>query len=144
MSPDLPGMPADVVAELGRAPAGRLRRIADEVASVAVAMAAIEDDRVRAAGDAIREGRFGDSSERTELRALVEELDMAAWELQRDVGAGDAEDEEYAAAFRRARAVNALWCALDADPATAARDAVYEASHAVGESRVRAVLTSLE
>jgi hypothetical protein len=62
------------------------------------------------------------SCEPSALAAQVVSLDEAAWDLQ------DSGSEEYASAFARARAVNALMLAIQGQP----DEAVYEAVAALG------------
>jgi hypothetical protein len=70
-------------------------------------------------------GAFGEFQVRAELGLMVERLDKRAWE------AADVDSSVYARLFARARAVNALWYALDPDVHVAAENAIYEALHAV-------------
>jgi hypothetical protein len=64
---------------------------------------------------------------RLRLETLVQSLDDEQWTLQDKVDLSEATKEEHLAAFGRARAVNAVLCALEPDPLTAAAEATYEA-----------------
>jgi hypothetical protein len=68
---------------------------------------------------------------RDEVQRLELDLDEHAWTLQEQVESGGARRDEYAQAFRRARAAAAMKMALDLNARTAVSEAVYEASHAV-------------
>ena len=100
-------------------------RLESTNAEVAAALAQLsEDERNRlalAAADLVL-SETGQSLDRdeTNLTALVDDLDAAAWDLQ------DQGDPGYSVAFARARAANALLCAVRGD----AEDAIYEALHA--------------
>lgn len=82
---------------------------------------------------ALREGQVGDSHERNALKALVDALDERAWDIQDEVEAGRAAEQQYLDGFALARAASAVWFALDADPLTAALEATYEAQAARGD-----------
>jgi hypothetical protein len=127
----------DLVEELERCSPDRLRRIAERVAQAAIERAEINDERTDGALAALRAGSFGDTDARASAKALTDELDEVAWDIRDRVEAGDAEQEEYLAAFRRARAAMSLWFALDADPIVAALELVYEARAALDDGAVR-------
>jgi hypothetical protein len=127
----------DLVEELVRCPPDRLRRIAERVAEAAIEGAELSDGRADGALAALRAGGFGDTDERASAKTLTDELDEAAWDVQDRVEAGDAEQGEYVAAFRRARAGMSLWFALHADPLVAALESVYEARAALDDGAVR-------
>jgi hypothetical protein len=109
------------------------RRAALTVSKLAVDRAGITDPRIGAALERLQGGGYGDSSERSAVQALTEELDEAAWNVQDRVEAGTADKADYVNAFARARAANAVWYALDRDPLEAAAEATYEASAAIGD-----------
>jgi hypothetical protein len=90
---------------------------------------------------ALESGIQGDPALRAALESLVSELDEIQWDLQRQFEAGLVEQAEYEAAFRRARAANALCCALDPDAFEAASQSVYEAHAAVGEDTAKLMNT---
>lgn len=97
-------------------------------AALAAAIAQFsEDDGKRlalAAADMVL-SETAQSPDRDELNlaSLVEDLDAVAWDLQ------DQDDPGYSAAFVRARAMNALLCAVRGD----VEDAFYEALHATAD-----------
>jgi hypothetical protein len=70
---------------------------------------------------------------REALRALVEELDEAGWDLQDQIEEGAASDDDYLRAFGQARAASALYEATGNDAHLAALEAVYEARMVVGD-----------
>ncbi len=110
------------------APEAACRSLAAGAAEAALSVVgAPADERLLAAREAVRLGNVGDSHVRSALQTLVEELDEAAWDIQDQVEAGRRPYEEYQSAFERARAINALWFALDPDPRVAAGEACYEA-----------------
>lgn len=110
------------------------RRVALTVSRLAVSRAGISDPRLGAALEQLLRGKYGDSPERSALRALTEELDDAAWGIQDRVELGAADKADYAKAFMTARAVNAVWYALDPDPLAAAVEATYEAAAAIADA----------
>ena len=60
---------------------------------------------------------------------VVQRLDEDAWDLQEQVERGNVRQDEYEAAFRRARAASAAQTL--ADPRADLADAAYEAIHAL-------------
>jgi hypothetical protein len=127
----------DLVEQLEREPEPRLRALTEGVVDAALRATDVQDEAVERALEALRAGRYGDSAERDAAKRLADELDEVAWDLQERVDAGEADQEDYLAAFRRARAVAALWFALDEDPPTAAMEAAYEARAATDDGVVR-------
>jgi len=111
----------------------QLRRGATRAARLAIEASGLGDPRVDAALAALLSGRTGDGPARDALLRLVDELDRAAWAAQEMSGAGGADREGYARAFRLARSANALWSALDPDPMVAAVDGAYEAHAVLGD-----------
>jgi hypothetical protein len=92
----------------------------------------LDDQRAVDAVLAIRGGKVGESPIRSRMAELVEELDVVAWDLQDTVeqaGSGG-DDPAYLEAFARARAADALWCALSNEPLEAAIESAYEAQAA--------------
>lgn len=137
MSRRLDVIAGDLAEQLEREPELRLRRVAERVALAALGEVSLEGDRVDRAVAALRAGRYGDGPERAELKALIDELDEAAWDLQDEVEAGNTDQANYLAAFGRARAAMALWFALDSDPLEAAMEAAYEAEAATDDQLLR-------
>jgi hypothetical protein len=105
------------------------RRVALTVSSLAIDRAGITDPRLAAGLERLQRGGYGDSPERGAVQALTEELDEVAWDIQDQ--ADGADNADYAKAFMKARAANALWYALDEDPLEAAAEAAYEAGAAI-------------
>jgi hypothetical protein len=56
-----------------------------------------------------------------------QQLDEQQWNLQALIDDGQATSDDQLKAFGRARAVHALWFALDTNPFTAATESIYEA-----------------
>lgn len=133
---------ADLVDELAHKPELRLRVAAEAVAVAALHATDIQDERIDQALAALRAGEYGDAVKRKAVKALADELDEAAWDIQEQVDTGDAYQHEYLAAFRRARAVTSLWFALDDDPMVAAMEAAYEARAAADDGLVRREIAS--
>jgi hypothetical protein len=127
----------DLVEQLEGESDQRLRRVTEAVVPTALTAASVDDDRSDRALAALRAGRYGDSEERAAMKTLTDELDEVAWDIQDRTGAGEADEVDYLAAFRRARAAMALWFALDDDPAVAAMESIYEARAATDDQAVR-------
>jgi len=79
-------------------------------------------------------GRLGDSPVRKDVETLTGELDEAAWTVQDRVDRGLGRQDDYTAAFRKARAAAVWWNALDEDPLRAALEGLYEAHHAIDDA----------
>jgi hypothetical protein len=75
-----------------------------------------------------------DGPRRDEVQRLEQDLDEQAWTLQDQIESGGAQRDEYVEAHRRARAAAAMKMALDANARRAVTEAVFEASHAVGDT----------
>ena len=127
----------DIVEELEREEEPQLRLAAERVAGAALQEADVRDETVDRALTALRAGRYGESEERSAVKAFADRLDELAWDIQEQVDTGEAEQEDYLTAFRKARAATALWFALDEDPRTAAIEAAYEAQAATDDGLVR-------
>jgi hypothetical protein len=109
------------------------RRAALAVSRLARDRVGIADPRLGSALERLQAGEYGDSPQRGAVLALTEELDEAAWDVNRRVEAGEADKADYLKAFRKARAANAVWYALDPDPMAAAAETTYEALAAVDD-----------
>jgi len=83
----------------------------------------------------------GVSGVRGELEALLTELDEEYWNRSSAPGSQDAEVE---VAFTRARAVNALVSALDANPTEAALSAIYEAHASLPDQEIEGFLDTVK
>lgn len=118
----------DLVERLAALPEAQLRNIATAVALWVVVESSLSGNRVDAALDALRQGALVGESTRSGIEQLVNELDDSAWAAQES---GD--EGRYLLLFRRARAADALWSALDSDVVIAAADSVYEAQAATGD-----------
>lgn len=124
---------SDLTRLLQNADAAQLRRVATAVASLAVDRTGLCDPRSQAAQATIEQGTLGEPRQRTEVQQLAEELDLAAWDMQDRVDSGNASRSSYLHAFAVARAASALYFALNADPLTAAMEAMYEANAATND-----------
>jgi len=122
----------DLAAHLREAGDDALRRVAASVSEIAVKRVSLVDPRLERSLSALEGGSAG-AKELASMQALVDELDEAAWDLQRRVHSGGSPESAYLEAFRKARAASAVASALDPDPHKAAIEAVYEAQAALGD-----------
>lgn len=112
-------------------------RVAAIAASaVAVEQTGLRDVAVDAALQELRGNRTVDESRRSELHALVEELDEAYWDTQELVGPGSAAGSDAVAAFRLARAAASVAFATETDARRDALDGLYEAVAALDDVAV--------
>lgn len=123
----------DLVGDLEQESEPRLRHVAASLSVWIVDQVGLVDPRVDAALAALRDRRFGSSSEHDLLQKLADELDERAWNVQDQVEEGVLPQEQYLAAFALARAAYALCFALESDPLQAALESVYEAQAATGD-----------
>lgn len=123
----------DLVEELSQTDAAGQRRVATAAAESAVErtqLTAAELDRALAS---IQAGNFGDSEAREGVQRLTDRLDEEQWAVQERVDEGRATTAEHLRAFSAARTASAVYFALDADPQTAALEALYEAHAATDD-----------
>jgi hypothetical protein len=129
---------------LAQASDDQLRIVARAASTLAVERTGLRDPVLDTALSALESGQPADTSLRTQVEALVQQLDEAQWEPQDQVHAGQAgapwAKAAQRAAFRRARAANAVYFALDADPRRAAHEALYEATAATQDEEALAEL----
>jgi hypothetical protein len=104
-----------------------LREVAAGVAAFAVARVSLADPRLDAAMASIEKGTPGNSTELSDMRSLVAELDEKAWDKQDRVERGLLPPQAYREAFTWARAAAAVAFALEPDALSAALESVYEA-----------------
>jgi hypothetical protein len=123
----------DLVERLAVQPPVRLRRAAADVVHLAVQRTELIDPILDAALAALRDGKYGDTYERSAVQHLTGELDVIAWETQKSAEEANSSMQPYYAAFVRARAAASVKCALDSDALNAALEAVYEAQAAVND-----------
>jgi hypothetical protein len=122
---------------IGDASPDDCRQIARGVAELA--SRGITEPRVQDARAALERGEYGASATRDRIEALVDEWDQEGWRFQE---AG--REDEYLAAFTRARAASSLWFALGDDPTAAALEAAYEAQASVDDiGAVRALVAKV-
>ncbi len=90
---------------------------------------------------ALEAGSGGGSQLKESLWRVVEKFDTDYFDLQDAADEGKATEPEYVAAFRKARAANALHCALSRSSFEAATESIYEANAAVEDlDALRAVI----
>ena len=123
----------DLAAKLRSSRRANLRAAATAIAKLAVEQLSVQDARIDAGLMAAAAQAWGDSPVRADLQQLTAELDEIAWDIQDHAETGATVEADYEDAFRRARAVAALYFALDIDPANAAAESVYEAIHALDD-----------
>jgi hypothetical protein len=103
------------------------RRVAAAAAGWAVRSAGLDDPRVAVFLTRDAAPTTDVALTREAVRALVDELDEAGWDLQGQIVEGTASDRDYLRAFGKARAASAVYEATGEDPHLAALEAVYEA-----------------
>lgn len=123
----------DLVEELARADAAAQRRVATAVANAAIERTQLTAAELNDAFTAIQAEHFGDSPTREGVQRLTDRLDEEQWEIQERVEEGHANTAEHLRAFCAARTASAVYFALDADPKTAALEALYEAHAATDD-----------
>jgi hypothetical protein len=135
-----PGL-ADRLRNVGE---GRLLGIAATVAEHAVRSVDLHDPRVDRALRVLRREPTERNACRDAVEGLVAELDSVAWDQQEQAEAKHPQEQDYVQAleggygpaFARARAANAVACALNTDPLMAAVETIYEGSFAIGDREV--------
>jgi hypothetical protein len=120
-----------------------LRELARVIAAAAAGEAPVDDQRFRAALEALQAGRVGDANTRSQLDTLVREMDEIAWDIQDKIDQGGATDDEYARAFDRARAAAAVYWGFDPDPDVAALESTYEAYIVLQDAKLREIVAEV-
>ena len=110
-----------------------LRKVALEVSSYAIEQTELKDPIVGESLKALSRGNVGDLELLERLEEFVYKLDLIQWELQIMWEEDKVDEEEYIAAFRRARAANALYFALYSDNQVAAVESAYESIAAIDD-----------
>jgi hypothetical protein len=108
-----------------------LRRVVVDACAAGLVATGLSDDRALRAMQALTDGHVGEVPERIEVRALTEELDVIAWDIQDAIEEGRATTAEYQVAFSRARAAAAIDQAFNPSALNAAHDSLYEAKFAI-------------
>lgn len=119
------------------------RRAAEAVALTAVQEAELTDGVIDRVLDDLRRGALPDQARRQELEEVFDRLDTDYLELQdrADSTSNPAVDDAVSAAFKQARAANAVLYALSDDPIEAAHEAAYEAHHVLRDpARLRLIV----
>ena len=144
-TPRLATVAPDLVEELEGRSAAQLMAVSLAVVEWIERDDIVAEEIIAVAVDALRRGAVGDAESRSRILDVVEELDERAWSIQESMTESSS-DGPYVIVFNQARAANAVWSALDPDPATAAMDAAYEAQAANGDldGLRRVVLEALE
>lgn len=75
------------------------------------------------------------------VEEIVDRLDELGFDLNDKAEAGKVSQAEYIAMYNKARAANAVWYVLHADPFVAAAESAYEAGAVVGEDTIKAMAT---
>lgn len=123
----------DLVELLRDQPPTRRRTVALHASGWIVESTDLANPRIDAVFLALRDGRLGETDQREAVKQLEDELDERARGIREDLEAGRAGNDEYLAAFARARAAGAVWWAMDDLDLHAALEAVHEAQAATGE-----------
>jgi hypothetical protein len=141
--PRLGRIAPDLVERVLRATGDVQREISLDACRHAIAAAGLSDPVVHAGLRCAERGKYGDTAARAAVRDLMGALDETAWGIQEQVDEGGADEATYLTAFTKARAANALFYALDSDPATGALEALYEANVASDDlPQLRMLVTS--
>ena len=133
----------DLSSLLAQAPEDELRTVAFTACTTALEKNHLVDANIDQALQALKLRNYGDSLLRRELACLVERLDIEQWDLQDKVDEGQVDQAAYEAAFKRARAVHAVYFALDPDPFVAATESLYEATAATDIQVIRGIVVSI-
>lgn len=123
----------DLVRRVDEATESQQRHASIRAAEFAMERSGLDDQRVQALLDLVREGTVEDAVIRTQVEELAAALDEAQWDIQDRVDAGEATVEDHLKAFGRARAAAAVLSAADGDPRIAAMESMYEASAIVDD-----------
>ncbi|QQS39221.1 hypothetical protein IPM62_01230 [Candidatus Woesebacteria bacterium] len=109
------------------------RSIAYNVAKLAIEHAGLKGDFV---DEAVANMELGNTNEalQSKVKVYVERLDNEAYALEAKRQENNPYEKRYLTAFRKARAANALYYALDNDELRAATESIYEASKSVDNS----------
>jgi hypothetical protein len=119
--------------KLSKLPGQQQRSIGLQAARTAVQATGLHDPRVEVAMRCLEAGEL-DREVAAAVAALERELDERAWSCQdEDGGVVEGAWDQYLLTFKQARAAAALRFLFDADPTTAAGEAIYEAGAASDE-----------
>jgi hypothetical protein len=110
------------------------RAVAAAACEFALGRTRVSDPAVDSGLHALRSGQAVALEDRNRIRSLLDRLDDKYFELQEAAEDGREAADCYEDVFAQARAMAALYYALDGDPLTAASEAVYEAAIAVGNA----------
>jgi hypothetical protein len=103
----------------------------------------LDDPRIIAAVGALGSRGATESAIIDGVKAVADELDDVAWDIQDQVDEGTRSQSDYVEAFARSRAATSLWYAFESDPLVSALESVYEAQAACDPDIVRSVVHSV-
>lgn len=89
---------------------------------------------IDAGWEAMATARYGNSRPRQQLKAFVNQLETIERRVRDCVDNGQASQDQYVAAFRRARAANSIYYALSLNAFEAATESAYEANAATSDT----------
>jgi hypothetical protein len=123
-----------LVKKLIQADEETLRKIASAVTQFALSHYDLNEPWINQVASSLRDTPPSNSLFiRQKLLGFVEQLDEVQWNLRDQVEQGTGQADEYLKTFGRARAVHALYYALDSHPYIAAAESVYEAHAATND-----------
>lgn len=131
--PGLARISSELVEIVRQSDLGARRRILERACALAVDRTGLEDSTIADALEALGHAVPINRPLVSQVDALTEQLDDAAWDLQDRVEGGTATKHEYDIAFANARASAAVGFAIQ-DSLSSAFDALYEAYYAIGDS----------
>lgn len=123
----------DLANHLRKSSSSDLRRVARSIAHLVVDSTFLEEPVVTRALDVLDNDSIASEELRNQLWSKVEALDEIQWSLHDAADEGLASMDDYSMAFSKARAANAVFCALASDPLEAASDCLYEAHAATSQ-----------
>jgi hypothetical protein len=126
----------DLAKKLETLSEAQLRELGIAAVKIALERTGVTGEGVDEGLNAHAAGNFGDPLVLKKVESLVNELDKRQWELQAKVESGSVDKSVQTIAFLEARAVHALFFALNQDPLTAAQETLYEAHIVIQELEV--------
>lgn len=124
----------NLVQKISQANEKKLRKIASTACEIALSHTDIKSPLINLAKKELEESTpVGRSALLIPLKILIDSLDEIQWNLKEQVDLGTETMQNYLKAFCNARAINALYCALDVNPFIAAAESIYEAYAATND-----------
>ena len=133
----------DLVNGIEKASDAQKRAICTAVATLAVRTTKLNDTAVDAGLRALESGRYGPGPVTVGLERVAEDLDNQYFKAYQQFEAGKCDKAAYQELFAKARAVSAVFFALEKDPFHAAAEATYEAISAIGIDDPRSVVDGI-